>query len=102
MDYLQYNVFSYFTKHPRHFEKRISCINSWNISLLCNSADGVEYVEKIFPHLDGTEQLVFPYFLGKYAEMPISERIYDLLFVADATKENQKLAENFASSGIQM
>lgn len=60
VDNIQYNVFTYLTRHPREFSRELSGINSWYISILNCCEEGVAYIEENYPHLDGIEYMEFP------------------------------------------
>lgn len=83
VDNIQYNVFTYLTKHPRFFQEELAGINSWYISVLNSCRDGVTYIEKQYPHLDGIEYMLFPTFLGQHSELSFSEKEDEVLFIAD-------------------
>lgn len=87
VDNIQYNVFTYLTKHPEYFRQELAGINSWYISILNCVKSGVEYIEEKYPHLDGAEYMVFPAFQGRYSELEITERKYDVLLLTDYTAD---------------
>lgn len=85
VDNIQYNVFTYLTKHPEYFQKELAGINSWYISILNCVQGGVGYIEEKYPHLDGIEYMVLPAFQSRYSELAMTERNYDVLLLADYT-----------------
>lgn len=87
VDNIQYNVFTYLTKHPGCFWQELAGINSWYISILNCVKSGVGYIEENYPHLDGAEYMVFPAFQSKYCELEIIERKYDVLLLTDYTTD---------------
>lgn len=83
VDNIQYNVFTYLTRHPRFFQEELDGINSWYISVLNSCRGGVAYIEEQYPHLDGIEYMLFPAFLGQNSELSFFEKEDEVLFVAD-------------------
>ena len=83
VDNIQYNVFTYLTRHPRFFNEGLGGINSWYISVLNSCKDGVTYIEKQYPHLDGIEYMLFPAFLGQSSEIEFCEKEDEVLLIAD-------------------
>lgn len=98
VDNIQYNVFTYLTKHPKCFEKELDGINSWYISILNCVEEGVDYIEKKYPHLDGMEYMVFPAFEGGCSNLTVSDRNCDVLLIADGNCSEMLrcLLENFS------
>lgn len=60
VDNVQYNVFTYLTGHPREYQRELSGINSWYISVLNSREEGVDFIREAYPHLDGIEYMAFP------------------------------------------
>lgn len=83
VDNIQYNVFTYLTRHPKCFQREIGGINSWYISILNSVRSGVEYIEDKYPHLDGAEYMICPAFQSRYSGLEMAEKNYDILLLAD-------------------
>lgn len=103
VDNIQYNVFTYLTKHPECFRQELAGINSWYISILNCVQSGVGYIEEKYPHLDGAEYIVFPAFQSRYSELKITERNYDVLLLADYTADGLiNVVEKFNQTSINV
>lgn len=100
VDNIAYNVFTYLTKHPQFFQERLSGINSWYISILNSVRSGVSYIEKMYPHLDGTEEMIFPCFMGRNSENSMDDREYDILFIADFSEESETFLKELEKQNI--
>lgn len=81
VDNVTYNIFSYLNKHPSAYPQELSGINSWYISLLTTTEEGVHYIKENYPHLDGTKQLFFPAFRGQTKALAPSKREYDIFII---------------------
>lgn len=86
IDYVPYNVFSYLTMHPKYLDNKLKNINSWVITLFTSTQNEVSYIEQNYPHLDGTESMIFPAFPGINSELSVSERFYDIMLITDSTE----------------
>ncbi len=104
VDNIQYNVFTYLTKHPECFQQELAGINSWYISIMNCVQSGVGYIEERYPHLDGVEYMVFPALQSRYSELEIAERNCDVLLLADYIDDETlaKMLETFNQNSIHV